>query len=48
VVVSDVLADGDSAAAVGGSSAELPAGVHHFRQLADWITTTAAHAQRTV
>lgn len=42
VVVSEIMADGDA----GG--AELPVGVHQYRQVQDWITTTAAQAQRTV
>jgi hypothetical protein len=45
VVVSDVVADGGETN--GGGPELLPAGVHHYRQVQDWVTTTAAQAQRT-
>lgn len=47
VVVSDVLADAGGGNG-GASAAELPPGVHQFRQVQEWLASTAAQAQRSV
>lgn len=46
VVVSEVLGHTDAS---GPAAVEqLPAGVQHFRQVQDWVVTTAAQAHRLV